>query len=661
MIRLQVPGASREKPSLPAPPGGSAPPSEKGSRGFIPAGGRAELSGMDSSRGRRQARGRGGILLFLLFFFLLFLPAFPARAQEGERKVTLRTALDEGIVKLGVQGLGPDKIRINLQSLVLRKLRVRVPRGSLFGPSLVINAGRQVNRVQEMVTLNEEWIPLDPKRLVSRDLPAACADLWARIPMPWHVLSYRPRKKAPGAESLFPVFEKLDLPWEVRQAALWILTDDATFREMNRPRPKHPRGFGPRKIPPRAYAAAMMAVERSGRSLAGRRCGKDSWVLVPAARPCLYPPWARLLSAWALAKLHARGYAGPYPKVLLEILERDRDPMLCLEAFKAAAAAPGPGTLAAMRKYLDRFPKPPPGAGFSPMRVYLAMARSTGWRREGNRAAAPPAAGGAPSPLSADLDHLLAEIRGGGPETERDLRILAKMGKSLDDPRARVQVGKTLAVLLERGGLFPGTALVEAVGAFRDTWSLGGLLRLLARRGKARPETRCVWVRLVALYPDWAATRWLVDRLSDPDRRVRAEAARMLRKRPDAVGPLLSLAAGGRTLTLRLAALDALASPSGARNFPLRRAVARLLADSSDQVREKALQLLLLWKCREALPQMLTLCAEDPSQRVRWAAARGLQVLGDQRTAAKIRALLSSPGVHSRELRFALAGIKAGK
>ncbi|HHI69061.1 MAG TPA: HEAT repeat domain-containing protein, partial [Planctomycetes bacterium] len=375
---------------------------------------------------------------------------------------------------------------------------------------------------------------------------------------------------------------------------------------------------------------------------------------------CLYPPWARLLSAWALAKLHARGYAGPYHKALLGILERDRDPMLCLEAFKAAAAAPGPGTLKAMRKYLDRFPKPPPGAGFSPMGVYLAMTRSPGWKRVGNRAA-PPAAGGAPSPLSADLDHLLAEIRGGGPETERDLRILAKMGKSLDDPRARVQVGKTLAVLLERGGLFPGTALVGAVAAFRDTWSLGGLLRLLARRGKARPETRRVWVRLVALYPDWAATRWLVDRLSDPDRRVRAEAARMLRKRPDAVGPLLSLAAGGRTLTLRLAALDALASSWGARNFSLRRAVSRLLADSSYQVREKALQLLLFWKCREALPQMLTLCAEDPSQRVRWAAARGLQILGDQGTAAKIRSLLSSPGVHSRELRFALAGMKAGK
>ncbi len=590
-------------------------------------------------------------------FFLLVSPAW---GRGGARKVTLGEALEEGIVKLGVQGWGPDKVRINLQSLVERSLLVRVPRGSLFGPRLVINAGRRVNRIQEMVTLEEVWIPLGPKRLVPRDLPAAGTDLWARIPQPWDVLSYRPRKKLPGATGLFKVLEALHLPWEGWQAALWILTCDGTLREMNRPRPKVHRGFVPRKISPRSYAAAMMALERSGLSPARRRCGRDAWVLVQAARPCLFPPWARLLSAWALEKLHARGYAGSYPEVVLRILERDRDPRLCLEAFKAAAAAPGPGTLEAMRKYLDRFPKAPPGTGFSPMRVYWTLARSTGWGRGGNRAA-PPAAGGVSSPETARLDRLLAEIRGGGPGAEQDLRILAKMGKSLRDPRARVEVGKALASYLERGGLYRGTALVGAVAAFRDTWSLGGLLRLLARRDKARPETRCVWVDLVALYPDWAATRWLVDRLSDPDRRVRAEAVRVLRKRPDAVGPLLSLAGRAGTLSLRLAALDALASPSWARNIPLRRAVSRFLADSSYRVREKALELLILWKCRESLPRMLTLCAEDPSQRVRWAAARGLQTLGDASTAAKIRSLLSSPGVHPRELRWALAGMKTGK
>ncbi len=559
-------------------------------------------------------------------------------------------------MRLGVQGFGPDRIRVNLQSLVPEFLLVRIPGGSLFRPSLVINAGKRVNRVQEMITLGEERISLGPKKFATRDLAAACVELWGRVPLPRDVLAYLPGKKLPGAASLFPLLAERRLPWEGWQAALWILTDDATFKEMNRSRPHRPGEPQARPIPPLLFAAAMMVVEEAGFPLERKRCWKDKWVLARAARPCLYPPWARSLSRWALGKLHALGHQGTYGRAVLDVLEKDRDPLLGLEAFKEAARSPGPGTLAAMRAFLARFPDPPSEPGFSPRRVYMILSRG----RAG--AWAVPPRGGGPPPSSRDgLDRLLAEIRGFGPEAERDLGILAKMGGTLKDPRARAAVGRALASYLK--GEFPlaDTSLVQAVAAFRDTWSLGGLLRVLDRRKKALPATRRVWVRLVSLYPEGRATKWLLDKLSDPDRGVRAEAVRALRKRPGAAGALLSLAGRAGTPALRLEALDALASPAGARNPSLRRAVLGFLQDPSYRVREKALGLLLFWKCREYLPQALTLCAQDPSQRVRWAAAKALRRLGDAATARKIRALLDGGAGHSRELRWALAGIRSGR
>ena len=585
---------------------------------------------------------------------LLFSWSPPVGAQGRSRLVTLERALGEGTVKLGVQGLGPDRIRVNLQSLLARPLEVLLPRGSLFGPPRVFQKGRSVNRVQEMATLREERIELGPKALVSRDLPAVGLDLWARYPLPHDVLSYRPRKKIPGGEGLFRILQALSLPWEARQAAFWILIDDARYDEANRSRRVRPGDPRPKPIPPLAFAAGMMAFEMTGRSLGRRRCARDAWVLVPAARPRLFPSWARRLSAWALEKLHARGHGGDYLQVIRDILRRDPDQRICLEAFKAAASFPSREILAAMKACLVRFPRLPSERMFSPWRVYRALCSSAG-----RSLAAPPGSGGGARSPRAGLDTLLAEIRGGGPGSEQAFAALAERSKEILDPQDRIRVGRTLAECLKEEFPFGESSFVRAAAAFRDTLSLGFLFRIFARRGEARGRTRRVWVKLVALYPDWAATRWILDRLSDPDRQVRGEAVGALRKRPDAVGPLLDLALHGDTLRVRLAALDALAVPWGARNVPLRRAVSRLLEDPSDRIRSKALEMLASWRCREFLPRMIALCADDPSLRVRWAAARALRLLGDRGTAAKIRTLLASPGSRSRELRWALAGLSA--
>ncbi len=579
----------------------------------------------------------------------------PAGAQVGDRLVTLEEALAEGIVKLGVQGLGPDKVRLNIQSLVLRPLKVILPRGAVFGSALVTRGWRAANRVREMLLLEETRIPLGPKKLVSRDLPALGLDLRARIPQSWDVLVLKGKRKVPGGERLLAALDRLRVPWEVRQAAFWILCNDALCEEVTRKRPKRPGGFGPRPIPPLAFAAGMMSLEAAGFSLAGRRCNRHPWVLVPAARPRLYPVWGRALSRWALARLHARGHEGEYSQVILSILEKDPDPRVCLEAFKVAAASRGPKALAAMERCLERFPELPEVDGFSPRRVLRALVFSAGR----SYAAPAPSGGAGVAPSRLDLDRLLSRIRGGGPGAEKALADLALLGRKIRNPKDRIRVGKTLAVCLDWEFPFPGTALVKAVGAFRDTWDLGKLLRILARRGEVRAVTRCVWVRLVALYPDWAATNWLLDRIYDPDKRVRAEAVRALEKRRDAVGPLLARARGGPSLEVRLAALDALAGGPGAKSIPVRRAVYHLLGDPSDRIRAKAADLLVRWKCGEYLSRLIELCASDPSQRVRWAAARGIRLLGDAGAARKIRALLGSGGRVSRELHWALAGLEA--
>ena len=162
-----------------------------------------------------------------------FLEDFPGHQKEAEARKAIKDLTEgrdifdllcEKKIEIETQGSGIQSVGVRIRKLVPYPITVRLPVGSYFVSS------RQ--SAQNMVTTAESKVHItgDDWRRVS--VSAACANRPRDIPGSGDTFSVQRSPHQKELERLIPVLEKAGTGYATRQAAVWIVTDNASYSDL---------------------------------------------------------------------------------------------------------------------------------------------------------------------------------------------------------------------------------------------------------------------------------------------------------------------------------------------------------------------------------------------------------------------------------------------
>ena len=215
-----------------------------------------------------------------------FVAAYPGHARSGEverilvdlhRPRDIVDLLDERKIEVQVTGAGIQNVSVRVRKLVEYPLSVRVPVGSYF-----VAGGRSQNMVateqRDVRLINDEWQSLS--------LDAACANRPLPVPTGSETFSVRRPTHAEQLARVASAFVGGSLPFSVRQAAVWIVTDNATYSELG----VLVRGRA-RIIREIDTARAMKILEESGVDLTSKAIWRDRQAILSGVKDPQIRKW----------------------------------------------------------------------------------------------------------------------------------------------------------------------------------------------------------------------------------------------------------------------------------------------------------------------------------------------------------------------------------
>jgi len=175
----------------------------------------------------------------------------------------------QGRVEAQTTGIGIQSISVSVRRKVPYPLHVRIPAGTFF----VCGGGSAQNMVATSAT--SLVLGNDNRRTVSPDV--ACANLRRAIPDADNRFSVRSSPYKKDLAKLMPTVEQARVSFPVRQAAVWIITDNADYDDLGTlvTRRVGAGGSGRRTIDAADTARAMQLIEKAGLNLRGRRIWRD--------------------------------------------------------------------------------------------------------------------------------------------------------------------------------------------------------------------------------------------------------------------------------------------------------------------------------------------------------------------------------------------------
>jgi hypothetical protein len=208
-----------------------------------------------------------------------FLIEYPGHAKEEDAKRILNDLsvgrdivdlLNEKSIEVHTRGSGIQSVGIRVRKLVSYPVTIRVPVGSYF-----VSAN---SSSQNMVTTAEARITLttDSWRVVSP--PAACANMGKEIPSNQEILTLRRSSPQKDLDTLMPFLERAGVDSNTCQAAVWIVTDNAGYKDLGSlvvVPPGQLAILGARSIGPTEVARAMQICEDAGIHLERKRIWGD--------------------------------------------------------------------------------------------------------------------------------------------------------------------------------------------------------------------------------------------------------------------------------------------------------------------------------------------------------------------------------------------------
>jgi hypothetical protein len=144
-----------------------------------------------------------------------------AEMTEGRDIVDL---LQERKIEVRTQGSGIQSVAVEVRRLTPYALTVRLPVGSYF-----VSANQSA---QNMVTTSERKVTLTTDGWHSVDTPAACANRRRAIPGSGDRFTVQRSPHQAELTKLMPVLDRTGVNYATRQAAVWIVTDDASYADL---------------------------------------------------------------------------------------------------------------------------------------------------------------------------------------------------------------------------------------------------------------------------------------------------------------------------------------------------------------------------------------------------------------------------------------------
>jgi hypothetical protein len=217
-----------------------------------------------------------------------FLEEFPghrktADASQAFKDITegrdIFDLLAEKKIEITTSGSGIQSVSVRLRRLASHPITVRVPVGTYF-----VSARQSA---QNMVTTAESRIRLTGSDWQNISVPAACANRPREIPGSSDTFTVQRSPHQKELARLMPVLQKATVGYATRQAAVWIVTDNASYADLgvlvSRPsfqsigaRP----GGGARMIKEAETARAMRICEEAGIDITRRRIWSDRRIVL---------------------------------------------------------------------------------------------------------------------------------------------------------------------------------------------------------------------------------------------------------------------------------------------------------------------------------------------------------------------------------------------
>ncbi len=163
-----------------------------------------------------------------------FLLEYPGHRRELEARELLRSLdgydivdlLDKRMIEVEPVGSGIQRVAVKVRRLVPHGVTVKVPVGTFFVSE---RAGTQnmvaTAECQETLT-TDEWITLS--------VPSACANHSRDVPAFRDRFTIQHSAHSLDLVRLMPVLDKAQVSYGVRQAAVWIVTDNVSYYHLGR-------------------------------------------------------------------------------------------------------------------------------------------------------------------------------------------------------------------------------------------------------------------------------------------------------------------------------------------------------------------------------------------------------------------------------------------
>ena len=153
-----------------------------------------------------------------------YLPKARAAIQDMEGGRDIVDLLDDGKIEIKTQGQGIETVSVSIRKLVPYPITVRVPVGSFFVPASEL--------VQDMVTTAQCNVLLSGNDWQTVTVSAACANRAKAIPRSYHSFTIQRSPHQDELARLLPALDKAGVNFATRQAAVWIVTDNADYSDL---------------------------------------------------------------------------------------------------------------------------------------------------------------------------------------------------------------------------------------------------------------------------------------------------------------------------------------------------------------------------------------------------------------------------------------------
>ena len=191
--------------------------------------------------------------------------------------------LDSGAVEIRTAGSGIDSVTVEIRKLVDGPIVVRIPVGSFF-----VSASAAA---QNMVATGARTITLATKAWRTVSVPTACANRPRDIPESGDTFTVARSPSQTDLAQLMPVLEKANASYAVRQAAVWIVTDNADYDDLGI-LVESTTGFGGTRVINEAAAArAMKLCEDAGIDITRKAIWSDRARMLSGLAPGATKTW----------------------------------------------------------------------------------------------------------------------------------------------------------------------------------------------------------------------------------------------------------------------------------------------------------------------------------------------------------------------------------